>query len=237
MNNFERAKFDYNPGYGAERFESGMENKIENSVDMRPESELFQDHERIDNNKDVDELAKLRDTLAEDSDGVLHLDIPEYAYDFASNPFVGMGPRVHRTYAISRYLDVVFLHRFMYHDILVCGLRSREFVEDFKRAELVKHIKNTGGVPVKLEGEQPYDFLASKFAPFVASDSTAAWLALYHKQQPLSEERPHYPVDVWVIYDAGAYEEISGYGDFRRAYKLKNGYDRQTSVLGIAQIN
>lgn len=207
-------------------------------VDLRAESELFQDHERLDGQQAVSaELSRLRDALVEDSEGILHLNIPEYSYSFTDNPFIGMGPRVRRTYAVSRYLDVVFLHRYIFHDILVCGLRSREFVKEKGRGAFVRHIRETGGVPLTLESDQPYDFLARKFSPYVASDTTAAWFTLYHKQEPYSLERPHYPVDVWVIYDANTYEEVPDAGDFRKAYRLKHGYDRPTSLLGIAQIN
>lgn len=93
----------------------------EGSVDLRRESEIFEDHERIDNAKDTeDELALLRDTLAEDGDGIIHLAIPEYDYGFGDNPFIGMGANVRRTYAISRYLDVVFfasVHVSGYHRV------------------------------------------------------------------------------------------------------------------------
>ena len=206
-------------------------------IDSRYENELFADHERIDNAKDIDsQLAQLRDTLSEDRDGIIHLYIPAYDYDFGVNPFVGMGPRVVRTYAISRHLDVVFLHRFMYQDILVCGLRSREFVEERNRADYVKHIARTGGVPLSTDSVSAYDFAAACFTPFVASHTTAAFFTLYHKQLPGAAERPQYPIDVWVIYDAHAYEPVESV-DFRRGYRLRSGYDRRASLLGVAQIN
>lgn len=240
MNSIERGRFERDPSYNPERLEGrGVEQEQthDNEVDLRHESELFKDHERIDSSGDDAELSRLRDSLTEDIEGILHLTIPEYDYNFATNPFIGMGPRVRRTYAISRYLDVVFLHRYMFQDILVCGLRSRAFVDERGRPAFVKHLRDTGGIPISLTTADSYDFLALKCAPYVPSDTTAAWFALYHKQEPLSLESPHYPVDVWVIYDANAYQEVPNVGDFRKAYRLKPGYNRQTSVLGIAQIN
>ncbi len=241
MNSFERGWHDNDPGYNPESKEregAEQERNRENDIDLRLESELFKDHERPDGDSNATaDLARLRDTLVEDQDGILYLKIPEYDYDFATNPFVGMGPQVRRTYAVSRYLDVVFLHRFMYHDILVCGIRSREFVDEKGRASLVKHVRDTGGVPLRAGDVADYDLLALKFAPYVASDTTAAWFARYHKQEPYLHERPHLPVDVWAIYDAGAYERVDGQEDFRKAYQLKPGYNRRSSLLGIAQIN
>ncbi len=207
-------------------------------VDLRHESEVFADHERIDNKKDVDdELTQLRDTLAEDSDGIIHLDIPAYVYDFATNPFVGMGPNVTKTYEISRYLDVVFLHRFMYQEILVCGVRSREFVEETGRAAFVKHIRETGGLSLRDSASEPV-IRALEFLPFITYHSTAAVFRLYHTLEPRSKERPHYPIDVWMIFDAHAYEEVpEAARDVRNVFRLRDGYDRRASLLGVAQIN
>lgn len=182
------------------------------------------------------DLAKLRESLAADDDGVIHLDIPAYRYDPSKNPFVGMGPHIVRTRQISRHLDVVFLHRFMYHDILVVGVRSADFVAPNKRKEFVRHIRETGGLPVVDEG-QACDFLAQRFSPFVASDSTAPTFRLYHKEQPYSLQIPHQPIDVWMIFDMMAYEQVDGSPDFREAYRLRDGYDRNSSLLGVAMVN
>lgn len=239
MKNFEHGHYEQDPSYDPERLEGDAERSAEKepSVDLRHESELFADHERIDNAKDIDtQLARLRDTLSEDKDGVIHLTIPAYDYDFATNPFVGMGPHVVRTYEISRHLDVVFLHRFMYQNILVCGIRSREFVGEKGRAAFVRHAVQTGGVRVVADEHVDYDFAAVLFAPFAQWHTTAAFFTLYHKQMPHVAERPHYPIDVWLIYDADAYREVEAV-DFRRGYRLREGYDRRSTLLGVAQIN
>jgi len=240
MKSFEQGGFGREPGNNPELVEGEngqTPSEEEPLVDLRHENELFTDHERIDRAKDTDsQLAQLRDTLSEDRDGVIHLTIPAYDYDFRMNPFVGMGPHVVRTYAISRHLDVVFLHRFMYQNILVCGLRSREFVDEAGRAAFVKHITQTGGAVVGTNDRRVYDFAAVLFAPFVASHTTAAFFTLYHKKMPHVAERPQYPIDVWLIYDASAYREVEVV-DFRRGYQLKMGYDRRASLLGVAQIN
>ena len=232
---FEFDRSDRDARYNPEIRLSGAE-KEQDEIDLRRETDVFADHERLDGEDDETQLAKLRDTLAEDAEGIIHLEIPAYRYDFTLNPFVGMGPDIIRTYQISRHLDVVFLHRFMFHDILVAGFRSRDYVEETGRAAFVKHIRDTGGIVLQADNTQ-YDFLAIRFAPYVASDTTAAFFTLYHKQEPHSAERPHYPIDVWAIYDAQAYDEVDASYDFRRAYRLKDGYDRRASLLGIAQIN
>ncbi len=238
MRNFEQGSRDYDPSYDVERLAGDTESSRERSIDMRRENEVFADHERLDNARDTDnQLALLRESLSEDVDGIIHLSIPAYVYDFMTNPFLGMGPTVRRTYEISRHIDVVFLHRFMYHDILVCGIRSREHTDERGRAAFVKHIRDTGGMILDGDEADMYDFLAMRFSPYVASDTTAAWFTRYHKQEPYSRERPQWPIDVWMIYDADAYEPVGGNGDFRRAYRLRSGYDRRASLLGIAQIN
>lgn len=217
-----------------------FEHMPEDDIDLRTEFEVFKDHERLDTGKDTDdELALLRDTLAEDNDGIIHLDIPAYRYDFATNPFIGIGREVTKTYEISRYLDVVFLHRYVYQDILVYGIRSREFVDERGRAAFVKHVRDTGGLPIAAyQNNDRVDAIdAMAFIPFMTYHTTAAMFRLYHTLEPRSLERPHYPIDVWMIYDANAYEEISEGEDFRRSYRLKDGFDRRSSLLGVAQIN
>lgn len=236
----EHGAVDYDPSYDPERLAGDAEKSFEHEVDMRHESDVFDDHERVDTIRNSDgQLARLRDTLSEDVDGIIHLTIPAYSYDVMTNPFVGMGPEVRRTYEISRHIDVVFLHRFMYQNILVCGVRSREYVDEGDRSAFVKHIRDTGG-GVLDDGNvsRDYDILAMRFSPYVASDTTAAWFMLYHKLSPHSLDRPQWPIDVWMIYDANAYDRVSVRdSDFREGYRLRHGYDRRASLLGVAQIN
>ena len=228
-------------------FESGFGNNFESEypddnenleVDLRSEHEIFADHERIDNGKDIDDqLAQLRDSLSEDSDGIIRLEIPAYAYDFSTNPFVGLGANHTKTYEISRFIDVVFLHRFMYQDIIVCGLQSRKFVEEQGRAAFVKHIRDTGGVPLDADENFAYEILGVEFAPFMQFHSTDAFFRLYHTIGGRVVERPHFPLDVWLIFDAHAYEKVEGSPDFRQGYRLLQGFSRRASLLGVAQIN
>ena len=232
--NFESSfNFTPNPEWIPDERESDKDD-----VDLRHESEVFLDHERIDNHKDVDdELAQLRDQLSEDTDGIMHLDIPAYQYDFADNPFVGMSPDRIKTYEISRYIDIVFLHRYMYQDIIVCGLQSRKFVSERGRAAFVKKIKEAGGLPYTIDRKKPYDIVGIPFIPFMTFHSTDALFRLYHTIGQRVAERPHVPLDVWLIYDARAYREVPYREDFRSAYVLRDGYSRRASLLGIAQIN
>lgn len=236
MRNFESGGFNF---YDSEKPKNvDLEHSGElDEIDLRPESEVFQDHERIDNGKDIDDqLNDLRDQLSEDTDGIIHIDIPAYQYDFADNPFVGLGSRRVKTYEISRYIDVVFLHRFMYQDIIVCGSQSRKFVGEPRRASFVKHIRETGGLPLDNNGDKP-DILGRAFVPYMPYHTTDAFFRLYHTIMPRVAERPHYPLDVWLIFDAKAYQEADGSLDFRQAYRLRKGFDRRASLLGVAQIN
>lgn len=231
--NFESSfNFTPNPEWIPDEHESDKE-----YVDLRHESEVFLDHERIDNHKDVDdELAQLRDQLSEDTDGIIHIDIPAYRYDFANNPFVGMGPNRTKTYEISRYVDIVFLHRFMYQEIIVCGLQSRKFTNEAGRAAFIKRIRETGGLPLNRDGSEP-EVLGRAFVPYMPYHTTDAFFRLYHTVMPRVAERPHYPLDVWLIFDENAYQEVDGSPDFRQAYRLRRGFDRRASLLGVAQIN
>ena len=88
MRNFESGSFDF---YSNREKPSGGERERASElddIDLRPESEVFQDHERIDSKDLDDQLIALRDQLSEDTGGIIHIDIPAYRYDFADNPFV-----------------------------------------------------------------------------------------------------------------------------------------------------
>lgn len=226
---------DFWPGYDAERAEGGEK---EPSVDLRNESEVFRDHERLKNTEDETFLKMARDRLAEDVDGVMRISLDAYEYDFSTNPFVEHGPRAVKTYSIARYLDVTFLHRYICQNILVCGIRSREFTNERGRAKFIKRLLETGGDAVR-DDDAKFDFLALKFVPYFTSDSTLELFDFYHKLSPHADERPQYPIDAWVIYDANSYEPIAKPrgDDPRIAYRLRPGFDRRQSVLGVAQIN
>ena len=236
MRNFESGSFDF---YSNREKPSGGERERASElddIDLRPESEVFQDHERIDSKDLDDQLIALRDQLSEDAGGIIHIDIPAYRYDFADNPFVGMGPNRTKTYEISRYVDIVFLHRFMYQEIIVCGLQSRKYTNETGRAAFIKRIRETGGLPLNQDGSEP-EVLGRAFVPYMPYHTTDAFFRLYHTVMPRVAERPHYPLDVWLIFDENAYQEIDGSPDFRQAYRLRQGFDRRASLLGVAQIN
>ena len=86
MRNFESGSFDF---YSNREKPSGGERERASElddIDLRPESEVFQDHERIDSKDLDDQLIALRDQLSKDTGGIIHIDIPAYRYDFADNP-------------------------------------------------------------------------------------------------------------------------------------------------------
>ncbi|PID32648.1 hypothetical protein CR956_01325, partial [Candidatus Saccharibacteria bacterium] len=125
---FEISNFDYDPSYDPEKMR-GVELTPDAAEELRSRESSRESSER-ERTITHQELTQLRETLAEDSDGIIHLSIPAYEYNFSINPFVGVGPRVRRIQEVSRHLDVVFLHRFMYQDVIVAGICSRDYVED-----------------------------------------------------------------------------------------------------------
>lgn len=80
MRNFESGSFDF---YSNREKPSGGERERASElddIDLRPESEVFQDHERIDSKDLDDQLIALRDQLSKDTGGIIHIDIPAYRY-------------------------------------------------------------------------------------------------------------------------------------------------------------
>ena len=228
------------PGYNPETMRiKEKELEIDKNPDERREDEVFADHERLKQLEEDAVQAMARESLAEESDGVLRLTIADYDYPFEHNPFVGMGSGVVRVYQIARYLDVTFLHRFMYHDILVTAVSSYDYVKAQQRGGFVKRIKETGGSVLRIDESKPYDFRALRFSPYVASDTTLPFFERFHKNEPHASKRPHHPLDVWLVYDAKGYDDITPKNTTptMRTYALKKDYDRPRSLLAVAQIN
>jgi len=227
------------PGFNYEKNHEIFKEAVEDGVDLRGEGEIFRDHERLDqNDNDNQSVLAEKDKLAEEKDGILYVPIESYKYDTKYNPFLGMGPHTIRLYSISRYLDVTFLHRFMYGDILVQGLRSGDFVPIHSRAKFIENIKETGGLSIDAQGSTDYDIEALQFSPYVASDSTMPVFELFHKSDKHSGDRPHLPVDVWLVYDKNAYKQVGERSTYNTSpYKLLDSYDRKSSLLAIAAIN
>lgn len=227
------------PSFNQEKNHELFKEAAEDGVDMRNENEIFRDHERLEqNDNDEQSVMAEKDQLAEEKDGILYVKIPNYDYDTKYNPFLGMGPHTIRLYSIARYLDVTFLHRFMYGNILVRGIRSGQYVPIHSRAKFVENIRRTGDLPI-ISGENPSDdFEALRFAPYVASDSTMPVFENFHKSKEHAGDRPHYPVDVWLVYDAESYEQVSEESAEKTAlYRLIDGYERKSTLLSIAVIN
>lgn len=168
--------------------------------------------------------------------GITYINIPEYQFDSSRNPFVEMGVNRERPYGIARYLDIALLHQFMHGDILICGVRSTDFGL-FNREDLIRQVQESGGLPINDLGLD-YDFEALEFSPFVASFSTLPFFDLYHKSSPHAEKRPHHPVDIWLIFDIKAYQQIGdGQAKGLYRYRLLPDYDRHASLLALAVIN
>lgn len=169
-------------------------------------------------------------------DGVTYISIPEYRFDSSRNPFVEMGVNRERPYGIARYLDITLLHQFVIGDILICGVRSKDF-ELLNRKDLIRQIQESGGPPIN-DLSADYDFEALGFSPYISSFSTLPVFNLYHKNSPHAEKIPHYPIDIWMIFDINAYEQVSkGQVAGVNRYRLRPDYDRHSSLLSLAVIN
>lgn len=230
--------FESWPGKNFESSEPKEPNPEDGEVDLRPENEVFRNNEILGREQNsLAQLNDMRDKLSEDTDGIIRIDLPAYDYDFSTNPFVGIGPDTRHVYQVSRYVDVVFLHRYMYQDILVAGVCSRDYVDEAGRLGFVKHIRDTGGIKLDLLEQSDYDFVGQGFTPFMSYHSTIANFRLRHTLAPGAGVFPHYPLDVWMIFDANCYEEVPCVEGFRRRYRLRQGYDRRSSLVGVAIIN
>lgn len=202
----ERGKYEQDPSYDPERLVSDTEKsaeKLERDVfgEHENESGVFKDHELDPQNEDEDvsEYVKLGK--------IVHLAIPEYKYDIKENPFAFDAEQPRDVAPIADRLNVEITERFEGKNILVRAVQCGHFT--LQRHQLIKSIVAHGGDQVFRRGNEVSDTIyALGFEPWTKESTVLKTLEGFHKFKPKSEERPHYPVDIWMIFDAENYENV-----------------------------
>lgn len=117
--------------------------------------------------------------------------------------------------------------------VLVRGIQSGRHA--IPKADLVKIIEENGA-DYQHNGSIANEMYASPFS----SDVIFKILEGFHVYKPKSEERPQYPVDIWMIYSADSYENIE-YLHPRHKVLAKDKWrrkdDSQSGLFAMVVIN
>ena len=87
------------------------------------------------------------------------------------------------------------------NNLIIRGIQSGK--HDLSKEDLLQVIINNGR-----EYENTAELNTIFAAPYESMDTIQHILEGFHKYKPKSEERPQYPVDIWLIFDARAYENV-----------------------------
>lgn len=229
----------YNPERGRKSIEMGHENEHSQELDLRLERDVVRDNE-----KPLFDESVIRDET-QNTMLLSRISVPLYHFSSSSNPFAWDESERVDLEPIAQALDTEILRRFEGRNILVRGIQSHNH-EDTSPSKLLEQIIRYGtdrylDIASDLSSTQ-IDLYAVEYRSFSAKDSTIGIFEGFHKWKPKSEERPHYPIDIVMIFDASSYERVE-YLHPRHgvvasdAWRLRTGVVRHESLLGIVAIN
>lgn len=161
---------------------------------------------------------------------IISVTIPEYIYDPASNPFAYNHINPSSVDSIAKKIDTAIQDSLLTKDTLVRGLQSGKHTR-VDRIQLVSLIAKNGR-------DHPEDEVHS--AEYTPGSTILSILNGFHAWKPKCEEIPHYPVDIWMIFDRNAFDTIEYLHPrhnilVKDRWRLKN--PGNNGLLGIVVVN
>lgn len=131
-----------------------------------------------------------------------YVDIPKYIFQDDTNPFsFDANPRL-SVEAIASMI-VTAIHDVVGQEtVLVRGVQSGH--HHVSREELISKIRQKGSDLYEVDSNRETIY-AAIFEPNTIKEI----LEGFHTYKPKCEEKPQYPVDVWLIYDAKVYKNVA----------------------------
>jgi len=127
--------------------------------------------------------------------------ILEYNFDKQNNPYSFHLTPPREIDGIARKIELAITRGKPEKPILVRGIQSGH--HDLSRDELIKTIRQNG-TDIYGSDTGKIEIYATPFEAGIIKRV----LEGFHKYKPKCEERPQYPVDIWMIYDKYAFENI-----------------------------
>ncbi len=175
------------------------------------------------------------ETMLESTSKISTIHCPAY-YSRPDNPYQFDTGDPSLLHTIADAIDTELLRRFRGKDVLVRGVQSANF--DISQSHLANYIAVHGGdYTLKPDRDTAYDFHAAHHPGFQGGCSLPI-LEGFHVYKPKCNELPLKPLDIWMVFDAGSYEEISYIHPrhdivARDRYKLRQDFNANDSLLGI----
>jgi hypothetical protein len=132
---------------------------------------------------------------------IVTIKIPEYTFDQLHNPYSFHLSTPKKLDSIAQKLELAITNSNSDKPLLIRGVQSGR--HNAHRGELINTIKQKGTDIHKSDTGKVEIFAA----PF-ESGIIMRILEGFHKYKPKNEERPQYPVDIWIVYDLDAFENV-----------------------------
>jgi len=163
---------------------------------------------------------------------IKHIEIHEYVFNTDLNPFAWDAENQQPIDRIANAIDEALKQSFSMNGTIVRGVQSGH--HELNRDDLVSSVISNGSdIYLNIGNEEI-------FAKEFTDDALKSILSGFHVFKPKSEERPQYPVDVWMIFDKNTFENIEYLHPrhntiARDKWRLKDS--RNNGLRGILVIN
>lgn len=189
------------------------------------------DPERLEGSSELSS-EKLSETTTTDTP-VAHVDIPEYRFDTSVNPFAYNTKDAQSVGNIAEAIDIALESNFSVNNIIIRGVQSGN--HDIARKQLIESILQNGS-DLYRSPDKSLEIHAKEYSQGIVLDIMGG----FHVWKPKCEERPQYPVDIWMIFDKEAFDNIEYMHPrhkviARDKWKLKNS--DQGGLKGILVVN
>jgi spore cortex formation protein SpoVR/YcgB (stage V sporulation) len=133
---------------------------------------------------------------------VIHIDIPSYQFNTGANPFAFDAKDQKSISLIANKIEEALQKNFDMRNVLVRGIQSGH--HNMMRDSLIDRIVKNGSDIYDI-GHDSKDYI---HAALYTDGIIEKLLDAFHAFKPKCEERPQYPVDIWMIFAAEKYSNI-----------------------------
>jgi len=133
---------------------------------------------------------------------IKEITIPDYIFDGQSNPYEFNKKSPKSLQTIADGIESAIVQKFGSNGIIIRGVQSGHH-KNMSREELINSIIKNGTDSFGSKGENNIIYAA----PF-ENGIVRKLLEGFHTYKPKCEERPQYPVDIWMVFNKSSYNNV-----------------------------
>lgn len=134
---------------------------------------------------------------------IIRLKIQRYIFDDTHNPYAFNNEQRQSVEPIAKKIEQAVVNSFDADSILVRGVQSGHHTEMSKKLFVDAIIRNSSDM-LNSDASEEGMIHAAPYEPGIITGI----LEGFHVYRPKCEERPQYPVDVWMVFDKKAFDNI-----------------------------